>query len=76
MKSQVLEKRLMVNGEPCRISFPYTETYKPWTLSSTLRTVYRSRQPVLLPIVFLYIYLNLVAGLGVEPRQALPVPRL
>ena len=66
----------MVNGEPCRISFPYTETYKPWTLSSTLRTVYRSRQPVLLPIVFLYIYLNLVTGLGVEPRQALPVPRL
>ena len=46
----------MVNGEPCRISFPYTETYKPWTLSSTLRTVYRSRQSVLLPIVFIYLY--------------------
>ena len=56
MKSQVPEKRFIMNGEPCRISFHYTETYKPWTLSSTLRTVYRSRQSVLLPIVFIYLY--------------------
>lgn len=50
---RILEKWFIVTSEPCCISFPYTETYKPQTLSSTLYTVYRSRQSVLPPIVSL-----------------------